>query len=101
MTSKLQRKLDRSTQHVTEAVTAAQDLVDWFASTDPADWDHDVILAQAKILEAAGCHARRTVAAIQADQAEAYSDSDVCGCPAGNAEGITERECFLAGIHQG
>lgn len=67
MTSKTQRKLAKSTQHVTEALTAAQDLVDWFASTDPADWDPEVILAQAKILEAAGCHARRTLAAIQAE----------------------------------
>lgn len=29
-----------------------------------------------------------------------YSDSDVCSCPAGNAEGITERECVQAGIHE-
>lgn len=67
MSSATQRKLTKSTAHVQNAVNAAQDLVDWFASTDPADWDADVILAQAKILEAAGCHARRTLSAIQAD----------------------------------
>lgn len=28
------------------------------------------------------------------------SDEHVCGCPNGNAEGITERECIAAGIHR-
>jgi hypothetical protein len=67
MNSKTQRKLAKSTEHVQEALVAAQDLVDWFASTDPSDWDADVIFAQAKKLEAAGCHARRTLSAIQAE----------------------------------
>jgi hypothetical protein len=67
MNSKTQRKLAKSTEHVSEALIAAQDLVDWFASTDPKDWDAEVIFAQAKKLEAAGCHARRTLSAIQAE----------------------------------
>lgn len=101
MTSKTERKLAKSTQHVTEAVTAAQDLVDWFASTPVADWDAEVILAQAKILEAAGCHARRTLAAIQADGLviEASDHEWVCDCPYGQEHGITIAECKQSGNH--
>ena len=101
MTSKTERKLAKSTQHVNEALTAAQDLTDWLASTDVADWDADVILAQAKILEAAGCHVRRTLAAIQAEGLviEADDDQHVCDCPYGNAAGITIAECKQSGNH--
>lgn len=106
MNSKTQRKLSKSTEHVKAAVEAAQDLVDWFESTDPADWDADVIFAQAKKLEAAGCHARRTLSAIQSDglitdATPSREDEDwVCDCPYGNSQGITIAECKQSGQHR-
>lgn len=68
MDDKTARKIAKTAAHVAnlESTAAVEDLNDWLG-TPVKDWDADVIRQHAKNLEATGCHLRRLVASLEAD----------------------------------